>query len=343
MRFENVHLEAFGYALPDERVRSDELEERIAPLYERLRLHVGRLELMSGIRERRFWPPGTRPSEVAARAGHMAIERSAIDPARIGLLIHASVCRDFLEPASASVVHARLGLSSRCQAFDLSNACLGFANAMTVVANQLEQGQIEAGLVVAGEDGRPLVEQTLRALASDPSVGKAELKAAYASLTIGSGAAALVMTRADVASSPRRLLGGAALAATEHHELCSGDHTRGGGPLMETDSEALLLAGNALAARTWIEFERELGWSRADVERIITHQVGAAHRRLLLESLALDPARDFPTVETLGNIGSVSLPITLALAEEAAFVEPGMRVAMLGIGSGLHCLMLGVQ
>jgi 3-oxoacyl-[acyl-carrier-protein] synthase III len=42
-------------------------------------------------------------------------------------------------------------------------------------------------------------------------------------------------------------------------------------------------------------------------------------------------------------MGSVSLPATFALGEEAGFIEPGQRVAMLGIGSGLHCLMLGVE
>ena len=78
------------------------------------------------------------------------------------------------------------------------------------------------------------------------------------------------------------------------------------------------------------------------VDRTVTHQVGSAHRRLLLETLGLDPEQDYPTVETLGNIGSVSLPITFALAEEAGFIEPGQKVAMLGIGSGLHCSMLGV-
>lgn len=343
MRFEHVRLEAFGYALPEQAVSSSALEDRIAPLYERLNLSIGRLELMSGIRERRFWPEGTRPSTVAARAGADALEKSGIAPERVGCLIHAAVCRDFLEPATASVVHSALGLSPTCQAFDLSNACLGFANAMMVIGGMLERGDIEVGLVVAGEDGRPLVDETLRMLAEDTSVGKLEVKRAYASLTIGSGAAALVMTRADVATSSRRLLGGTSLAATEHHALCAGDRTESGGLLMETDSEALLIAGNALAARTFEAFLGEHEWTRDDVQRVITHQVGAAHRRLLFETLELETARDFPTYSTLGNIGSVSLPITFALAEEAGFLQTGDQIAMLGIGSGLHCSMLAIE
>ena len=39
----------------------------------------------------------------------------------------------------------------------------------------------------------------------------------------------------------------------------------------------------------------------------------------------------------------VSLPITAALAEDREFLKPGDRVAFLGIGSGLNCLMLGIE
>jgi len=344
MRYQNVHLAGFGHALPERAVTSLELEERLAPVYERWNLRSGRLELMTGIRERRHWEPGTRPSAVAAAAGERALRASGIDRGRIGCVIHASVCRDFMEPATASVVHHALGLPPECAAFDLSNACLGFANALCSVADRIELGQVEAGLVVAGEDGGPLVEATVADLLERDELSKRDLKAAFASLTIGSGAAAAVLTSPALATSPRRLVGGAALAATDHVELCQGDRVDArGGPLMATDAEALLQAGNALAQRTWREFERELGWSRDDVDRIVTHQVGAAHRRLLFETLELDTARDFPTVETLGNVGSVSLPVSFALAVEEGFIRDGDRVAMLGVGSGLHCLMLGVQ
>jgi len=344
MRYESVHLEAFGHALPEEVVTSEALERRTDALYERLGLSVGRLELMSGIRTRRFWPPGTRPSAVAAAAGRDAIERSGVDPAQLGCLIHASVCRDFMEPATASVVHANLGLPASCQAFDLSNACLGFANAMTVVADKIERGEIQAGLVVAGEDGRGLVDETVRMLNDDPNIGRKEMKAAYASLTIGSGAAALVLTAASISRVPRKLLGGTIRAATEHVELCSGGTQKSGsGPLMDTDSEALLLAGNALARTTWEGFVDEFGWDAATIDRIVTHQVGSAHKRLLFETLGLDHAKDFTTVEEYGNIGSVSLPLTFALAEQVGFIHEGHKVVMQGIGSGLHCLMLAVQ
>jgi len=348
LRFQNVAALAFAHVLPDRAVSSEELESRLAPLYARLRLSAGRLEMMSGIRERRFFEPGTRPSAIAARAGARALEKSGLDRGRIGCLVHAAVCRDFLEPATASVVHHALELPPSCTVFDLSNACLGFANAMAIAGTMIERGEIEAALVVSGEDGGPLVDATIRRLLSDPKAGRAELKLAHASLTIGSAGAACVLARAPAARPaarrPARLVGGTALSDTARHELCQGDLAEGfGAPLMETDSEALLQAGIALAERTFEAFLAETGWTRAEITRVVTHQVGSAHRKLLYERLGLDPALDFPTVETLGNTGSAAMPACYSLAEEAGAIGKGDRVAMLGIGSGLVSMMLAIE
>ncbi|MFN2302650.1 MAG: 3-oxoacyl-[acyl-carrier-protein] synthase III C-terminal domain-containing protein, partial [Anaerolineales bacterium] len=94
---------------------------------------------------------------------------------------------------------------------------------------------------------------------------------------------------------------------------------------------------------TWEAIKRELEWSNPDVDRFFTHQVSAVHSRLLFRTLELDKTKDFSTVEYLGNIGSVSLPITMAIGIEQGCLSPGDKVAMMGIGSGIVCLMLGLE
>ncbi|MFG0262076.1 MAG: 3-oxoacyl-ACP synthase III, partial [Novipirellula sp. JB048] len=148
MRFNNVCLDAIGTEIPEEIWTSDAIEQRLAPLYERLKLPEGRLALMSGIDERRVWAAGTMPSEPSVRSARRAIEASGIAPERIGCLIHASVCRDFLEPATASRVHHELGLPSSCWVYDVSNACLGVMNGAVQIAMMIEAGVFEAGVVV---------------------------------------------------------------------------------------------------------------------------------------------------------------------------------------------------
>ncbi|MEZ6005658.1 MAG: 3-oxoacyl-ACP synthase III [Planctomycetota bacterium] len=343
MKFRRVRIASLAWHLPDAAVTSDELERRIEPLYARLGLSVGRLELMSGIRERRLWPVDVRPSTVAAEAGRRALEAAGVAPAEIGMVLHTSVCRDFLEPATASVVHAALGLPPEAQALDLSNACLGFVNGMVMAGALLEAGHLQAALVVSGENGGPLVEQTVAWLNQDEGIGRNELKRAFSSLTIGAGAVAAVLVR-DEGETGHRLLGATARSATQHHALCSGGTQEGlAGPLMETDSEALLAAGIELARETFAAFGAEHGLAPAAIDRVITHQVGSAHRRLLLEALELGEGRDFPTFPVLGNVGTVSLPISLGMAAEQGFVGEGQRVALLGIGSGLACQMLDVR
>jgi len=343
MKFAHTCIESIATALPDEVLTSVEIERRLQPLYERLRLPEGRLELMTGIKERRIWPAGTRPSDASAAAGRAALARSGIAAEQVELFIHSAVCRDMLEPATASFAHRKIGLPATAQIFDVSNACLGFLNSLTIAAGMIESGQIRCALVVAGENSRPLVEQTLRTLVEQP-LDRNGIKPYFANLTIGSGAVGAVVCHEDlVKGRPHRLIGGTARAATAHSELCQGDNHGADALAMQTDAEALLIAGVELAQATWREFCQTTGWSADTVDRFVCHQVGSTHRRKLYEALELDLAKDFSTFETLGNTGSVALPATLAAAIEAGAVQPGHKVGLLGIGSGLNCLMLGLE
>ncbi len=342
MKFAKTVIESLATALPAEALTSSDIERRLAPLYERLRLPEGRLELMTGIRERRVWPAGTRPSDASAAAGRAALAKSGLRADQVELFIHAAVCRDMLEPATASFAHRKIGLPATAQIFDLSNACLGWLNALTVAAGLIESGQIKCALVCSGENGGPLVEQTLRTLLTAP-LDRNGIKPYFANLTIGSGAVAAMVCHESLlpaGARPHRLRGGIARAATAHSELCQGD-THGADALaMQTDSEALLVAGIQLARETWSAFTAEFG---AAFDRTICHQVGSTHRRKLYEALGLDLAKDFSTFETLGNTGSVALPATLAAAVEAGAIRDGDQVALLGIGSGLNSLMLALE
>ncbi len=347
MRFSNVCVEAVAQHLPDNVVTSEDLENRMRPLYERLKLPVGRLELMSGIRERRFWNEGVVPSEVGAIAGEKVLEKTGFDRSRIGCLISASVCRDFLEPATASVVHNKLQLPGNAEVLDISNACLGVLNGMVHVANMIELGHIEAGLVVAGENGGPLVHHTIETLLSKPMVTRKEIKSSFASLTIGSAAVGVLLTHKKISRTGHRLLGGVSFAASQFNDLCRGnddsESTSGWSPLMETDAETLMREGCRLAGDTWNAFKTIMNWKNEDIDRVFCHQVGSMHRKLLYETIGMGLDKDFSTLEILGNTGAASLPVTLAMGEDKGFLPSGSKAALLGIGSGLNCLMLGVE
>ena len=112
---------------------------------------------------------------------------------------------------------------------------------------------------------------------------------------------------------------------------------------METDSVGVLQNGVTLGIETFQAFKNELGLADGQPDRIICHQVGAAHQRQILDSIGIPAEKDFTTFRYLGNVGTVSLPITAAIATEREFLQPGDLVGLFGIGSGLNCIMLGAR
>jgi len=341
VKFENVVIDTMAYELPQEIISSEAIEAKLAPLYERLKLPQGRLELMTGIKERRVWPNGTKPSSLAIKAAEKVLAKTKINKEDIGLLVHGSVCRDFLEPATASVVHHQLGLSPTCEFFDLSNACLGVLSSITTMGKMIEGGSLKAGLVVSGENAGPLLAATINELATNTEINRKDIKKYIASLTIGSGAVAYLISHRDLSPDGHRVLGGASLSDSSAHKLC-----QGGGDvhslMMETDSEALLKAGVVLAKKTWQQCRENLSWSK-NPDMVIGHQVGSAHEQLMLKNLELEKTKTYSTYETLGNTGSAALPITLAKCAEEGLLAKGDLIGLLGIGSGLSSVMLGVE
>jgi 3-oxoacyl-[acyl-carrier-protein] synthase-3 len=368
MRYSRVSIDAIGYELAPVVVSTAELEDRLRPLYQHLRLPQGQLEALTGIHERRWWEADYPITDGAVAAARHALASADVRPEDIEVLIYAGVCREQFEPATACHVAAALGVSPGAFVYDVSNACLGVLNGIVDVANRVELGQCRAGLVVACETAREINELTIEQLTQDPSIDA--YKRSLAALTGGSGAVAVLVTDGSFAAArSRKLLGGATQTAPQHFNLCrwglesidavvqrvvnsdTAQRILSGGyglrhcviPFTSTDAAAVLKFGVDLGLRTWGAFRDRVGWAADQVDKVICHQVGAGHREAILKTLGIPAEKDFSTFPYLGNMGTVSLPLTAALAEERDFLRPGDRVGFLGIGSGLNCLMLGLQ
>lgn len=112
--------------------------------------------------------------------------------------------------------------------------------------------------------------------------------------------------------------------------------------MMQTDSEAMLHAGVALARHTWRAARTTLGWEPNALAAFVPHQVGRAHAALMRQALELGTATEFTTFAEWGNVGAASVGITLAEAPRRGLCA-GAKVMMMGIGSGLVCGMIGLE
>lgn len=332
-----------AYILPPECISSASIEDRLYRTYKRLGLLNGRLELMTGIKERRFWNGYKKPSEASAEAAAklFASGSSCLKKNDLDLLIHSSVCRDRLEPATAAYVHNILDLSEHTQFFDLSNACLGFLNAMLIIGGMIESGQIKCALIVSGEDGKPVLDNTIEKLNSS-NFSRNEIKPYFANLTLGSGAVAALLCHSSLSPKSPRIKYANLLINSGACKLCEGD-VFDNSLTMQTEAEKLLNAGVALALANWKKFCKSSGWNDKIVDKFLCHQVSRRHMMKLYETLNLDPSKDFSTYQYLGNTGSVALPITFALGLATGEVKSDSKCALLGIGSGLSSIIIGIQ
>ncbi|MFW7378758.1 MAG: 3-oxoacyl-ACP synthase III [Oligoflexus sp.] len=345
MRYKNVYLDTISYALPEERINTRDLEEKLRPLYQQLKIPLGQLEYMTGIRQRRWWPKKFQLSDGALLAAEKALHNSQVMASELDALVYTGVCRDQFEPATACRVAALLGMKSDAWVYDISNACLGVLNGIVDLANRIELGQITCGMVVSCEDARTINEASIERMLRENNLDA--FKSCLATLTGGSGAVAVILTSRERShSQAHQLIGGAVRHAAEHHQLCQWGIKRAPNDLWEqylnTDAVQVLQQGVRLGVATWRAFTEELQWNPQDIDRVVTHQVGKSHRDTILRNLEIPVEKDYSTFEYLGNIGTVSLPISAAIAAENGFLQPGHRVSLLGIGSGLNCLMLGV-
>jgi len=271
-RFTRAAVVAIAAIEAPNEVTSDELDDQLALAYEATGLRPGVLFRLAGIDARRWWNADTSFDEPAVEAGRKALAAADIGPGDVDVLVSSSVSRHHLEPSSAAPVHHRLGLSSGCLNFDVSNACLGFLNSMYVAANLIDSGAANYVLIVNSESSRQLQEATVERLKCAKRA--TEIFDEFASLTLGSGAAAMVMGRHDLNPGSHRLVGGVARAGTDHHALCVGDLD-----MMRTDSGGLLTAGIDLVERTWLEARPDFDWDRG-ADHYVIHQVSKVHTQL---------------------------------------------------------------
>lgn len=339
MLWEKVHIESLAYDLSDRVVTSAEIEEQVAGTLDRLGVARGSLERIAGVKARRWYDPELPPSVAATRAARRALSQAGIEPSDLDILINASITNDYDEPATATLIGGNLGVPHSCFTYDTTHACLGFVTAMVQAANFIELGQARHVLVVSGENPvSPLMTdiETLK----NSEVTEAQFRNIFATLTLGSGAAAMVLSAADVSRTTHRLKGAVLRSANEHNQLCTA--TFGGG--MRADTKGLLVHGAGLLIEAFPSAATEFGWEQNDdIDQFICHQVSFAHFQRVLETLGQDLDKVYLTLPYLGNTASASIPLTLAKAVEDGTVTEGDELCFYGAGSGLGAIIMSVR
>jgi acyl-CoA:acyl-CoA alkyltransferase len=346
--FKHVCIESYGLELAPNQVSSAEIEDRLAPLYQKLQIPFGTLEKLSGIQSRHFYDREVRPSQIATRVAKEAVDKAGVDRGHIKALFNCSVTRDFFEPATAVLIHRNLGFPEDTMALDITNACIGFSNGMMLMANLIESGVLKAGVVVSGETLAHITDSSMERLVEQDHITRDDLLKMLPTFTLGSGAAAMVLCHDSIATKSHRLVGSVARSASEYNELCIGNadfcfHQSGDlNPLMRTDSHPLMAAAAKLGARAWQDASQLLNWGVDDIDHIFCHQVGRQVNEGFYRTMGLPMEKEHTVYQRYGNMVSAALPSALITYANENTLQAGDKILLTAFGSGLNAMFTGL-
>lgn len=115
----------------------------------------------TGMVARRIAAKGEETSDMAAKAGELAIEQSGLKKEDIDCLIVATCSPDQASPSTACITQAKLGLKG-IPAFDISAMCSGFLYGLQVSQGLLQSGIYKNILMIGAEKISQMLDWTDR-------------------------------------------------------------------------------------------------------------------------------------------------------------------------------------
>jgi 3-oxoacyl-[acyl-carrier-protein] synthase-3 len=314
-----TEIVGLGHYAPARRVSSAEIEARLA-------LKPGWIERRTGIIERRYAAEGEALTDMAVKAGDMALQTAGVARGDVALTLLATSTPDHLLPPSAPLLAHRLGLTSS-GGIDLAGACAGFLYAL-VLADGFVRSQGVSVLVVAANVLSRRINPEERA----------------SCVLFADAAGAVVLAPTDRPGAG--LLGVQLSSDGDGYDLikiAAGGSRRPFAPdvaveetlMTISDGQAVFEQAVAMMVDTSREALVKAGLDIADIDLFVPHQANARMISAVARKLGIPDAKTVTMVASYGNSSAATIPLSLSLAAEQGRLQPGGRLLMCAAGAGL--------
>ncbi|AXC14904.1 Biotin synthesis protein bioZ [Acidisarcina polymorpha] len=328
MPLRSSRIAGLGHYAPERRVENAEIEKRLG-------LEAGWIERRTGIRARRWAAPAEALTDLAAKAGAMALADAGIGRDEVALTLLATSTPDHLLPPSAPLLAYQLKLSNS-GAVDLAGACSGFLYALAL-ADGFVRIQGKPVLIVAANILSRRINPEERGSA----------------ILFADAAGAMVLAPSD--SSVTGVLGVDLASNGSHYGLISipaGGSKRpfvaGMDPkeLLMTMSQGKSVFSQAVRMMTGCSLRamERAGVTAADIDRFVPHQANVRLFEAVGENLGLADHKTIRTIEEFGNSSAATIPLSLSIANRDRPFASGERLLLTAAGAGLvgGSIVLGI-
>ncbi len=325
--FDNIRISCIASAVPLEKVFVDDF---VTVFGEDV---VRGFKLNTGVESFRRTSKFQTASDLGFVAAEKIIAEKHISKSDIGALVFVSHSVDYRRPATAAVLHKRLGLSKECAAFDVNLGCSAFVYGLQIVSSLMQCSDIRSALLITGE--------TLTKLAypRDKSVA----------MLFGDAGSAVLLEKQENADTIRGIL------RTDGQGYKAIIAPAGGFRNMEAPKEPIVWDdGNERTLyNTYMNGSDVFGFTISDVPTAIRdflrmtntsvdeydsfafHQASTFILKRLSKKLAIPYEKMAICINKYGNTSAPSIPLALCDAFGAPNMSKQMLVMMCGFGVGL--------
>lgn len=316
--FEGVKVTGLACAVPKDK-------EDIRGFYEIFgEESVERFIETAGVRERRRVGEKQTNSDLCYVAAERLIAHKGYEKDSFDGIVLVTQSPDYASPATAHILHKRLGLSKDCMAFDINLGCSGFVYGLSVIAAMIKANALERVLFCCGEGHTDLSSEKDRST----------------SMLFGDAGSAMIVEAGDDTIHTLLKADGEGYQAI----LTPGINARVRVDLDHVDLDAIKLNmdGGAVfefsltqVPRSFKEFFKAFGGTIDDFDYCVFHQANLFMLKHLGKKIKLPPEKMPISMDRYGNTSSVSIPLTIADLCQREQVKEQIHFITSGFGVGL--------
>ncbi|MCI8756827.1 MAG: ketoacyl-ACP synthase III [Oscillospiraceae bacterium] len=286
---------------------------------------------MTGVKSTHRTPEEQTASDLCYVAARELIRGKGIDADTIGALVFISQTPDYRLPATAAVLHKRLGLQKNCMAFDVNLGCSGFVYGLNIVGSLMQTSNMQNALLLFGDTSiKTTSPEDKSSIMLFGEAGSATLLSRKAGKVItgdlktdGSGFKAIIMPSGAYRNrngSTQRIEWGEGIIRSDFEGYMNG-----------TDVFSFTISEVPSQIKKFME---EQGTNPDSYDGLVMHQANLLILKQISKKTKFSMDKIPLSIDRYGNTSGTSIPLTLCDAYARTNGDP-LHLLLSGFGIGL--------
>ena len=290
----------------------------------------------TGIAKRHIADTEECASDLGVAAAEKLFASGSCKPNSVDFLLFCTETPDYFLPASACIMHDRLGLRTDCGALDFNLGCSGFVYGLALAKGLIENGLADQVLLLTADTYSKLInpmDRSVRTLFGDGAaatlisdiMSEEELIGPFVFGTDGRGADRLIVPA-----------GGFRLKPSQATAITRDDGTGNVRSLenLYMDGPEIFNFSLREVPKTIGELLQKANMIKDDVDFFIFHQANKFMLEQLRRKLKIPEEKFCINMESYGNTVAATIPMALEIAIHKGQIKYGDKIMLVGFGVG---------